>query len=121
MNGDAPDPDTAAALLRALAHGVRLALLDALAEGERSVGEIERATGVVQPGLSQQLGILRKAGLVTTRREAKQVYYRIDRDGLAGVAALIDRFARREPKAAIAPSGRVGGGAAMFARVLPRP
>src|SRR3546814_18881991 len=55
------DLGAAAELLRALAHELRLELLRALTDGERSVGEIEKITGLTQPGLSQQLGILRKA------------------------------------------------------------
>lgn len=63
--------------LKALAHPLRWRVLSALATGERNVGEIEAATGIGQPGLSQQLGVLRKAGLVTTRKEAKLVFYAI--------------------------------------------
>src|SRR3546814_13251729 len=75
-----PDPDDAADLLCVLGHGVRLRLMTALVEGERSVGDLETVTGTGQPMLSQQLGILRKAALVKTRREAKHVFYRLDRD-----------------------------------------
>ena len=117
------DLDAAAELLRALAHGVRLALLRAMIDGERSVGEIEQVTGVNQPGLSQQLGVLRKADLVHTRKEAKLVFYRLNRDRIAEVSALLDAFAgtvaiSREQVAA--DRMRAGGGAAMFARVVPR-
>lgn len=117
------DLETAAELLRALAHGVRLALLRALIDGERSVGEIEQVTGVNQPGLSQQLGILRKADLVHTRREAKQVFYRINQGRIAEVSALLDAFAGTvavSREKAAADRMRAGGGAAMFARVVPR-
>ena len=68
------DLEAAADLLRALAHPVRLSLLRTLIDGERSVGEIEQLANVVQPGLSQQLGVLRKADLVHTRREACLLY-----------------------------------------------
>src|SRR3546814_5226814 len=88
-----PDPDDAADLLRVLGHGVRLRLMTALVEGERSVGDLETVTGTGQPMLSQQLGILRKAALVKTRREAKHVFYRLDRDRMRDVSTLIDRFA----------------------------
>jgi DNA-binding transcriptional ArsR family regulator len=44
-------------------------------EGERSVSAIEQATGVRQPNLSRDLARMREAGLVKTRREAKQVFY----------------------------------------------
>ncbi|MGN6375507.1 MAG: metalloregulator ArsR/SmtB family transcription factor [Sphingomonas sp.] len=115
-----PDPDDAADLLRVLGHGVRLRLMTALVEGERSVGDLEMVTGTGQPMLSQQLGILRKAALVKTRREAKQVFYRLDRDRMRDVSALIDRFAGT---VAVAGDRNVdqrrqrGGSAAMFAKI----
>lgn len=67
----------AAALLRTLGNVDRLLLLCQLTEGEYCVGELEQSTGIQQPTLSQQLGVLRNMGLVETRREGKNVYYRI--------------------------------------------
>lgn len=75
--------------LKALAHPLRWRVLCTLATGERNVGEIEAATGIGQPGLSQQLGILRKAGLVTTRKEAKLVFYAIADEQIEGTLARI--------------------------------
>ena len=119
----ASDLEATAELLRVLGHGVRLALLNSLASGERSVGDIEAQTGVGQPALSQQLGILRKAGLVTTRREAKLVYYSVDRARIAQVSLLLDTFAGAGAGVGAAPR-RVrndhfseGGTAATFARI----
>lgn len=66
-----------ALLLKTLAHPARLMLACALAEGEFSVGELEERLGIHQPTLSQQLGVLREAGVVETRREAKQIFYRL--------------------------------------------
>ncbi|MBI1404087.1 MAG: metalloregulator ArsR/SmtB family transcription factor [Porphyrobacter sp.] len=78
--------------LKALAHPLRYRILAALTAGERNVGEIEQVTGIAQPGLSQQLGVLRKAGLVETRKEAKLVFYAVAegpmRELVAAVAAL---------------------------------
>ncbi len=73
--GDACDPQAAAELLRALAHPMRLQILCRLLAGELAVGGFESELGLKQPNLSQQLGQLREAGLVTTRREAKAVFY----------------------------------------------
>lgn len=64
-------------LLKTLANPDRLLLLCQLSQGERNVGELEALLGIVQPTLSQQLAVLRREGLVDTRREGKQVYYRI--------------------------------------------
>jgi ArsR family transcriptional regulator len=67
----------AAALLKALANPDRLLLLCQLVVGERSVSELGLSTDIEQPSLSQQLGVLRGERLVATRREGKQVFYRI--------------------------------------------
>jgi DNA-binding transcriptional ArsR family regulator len=115
------DLEEQAELLRVLGHGVRLALLTSLISGERSVGEIETQTSVGQPALSQQLGILRKAGLVLTRREAKLVFYRIDHARIALVSGLLDRFAGTVtlPKRRADDLFLHGSTAATFARVGP--
>lgn len=69
---------TAATVLRALANEDRLLLLCHLSQGEASVGQMENALGIGQPTLSQQLGVMRRQQLVATRREGKQIFYRID-------------------------------------------
>ncbi|MGE6739146.1 sulfite-sensing transcriptional repressor BigR [Allorhizobium pseudoryzae] len=61
--------------LKVLAHPVRLMLACTLIEGEFSVGELEEKLDVHQPTLSQQLTVLREAGIVDTRREGKQIFY----------------------------------------------
>jgi DNA-binding transcriptional ArsR family regulator len=67
----------AATLLKALANPDRLMLMCQLVSGERSVSELGSLTGIAQPSLSQQLGVLRGERLVDTRREGKHVVYRI--------------------------------------------
>lgn len=74
----------AAVLLKALAHPDRLMLLCQLEGGERGVADLGALTGVGQPSLSQQLGVLRGERLVATRRDGKQVFYRV-----ASPAALV--------------------------------
>ena len=69
--------EDAADKLRKYGQPMRLMILSLLLQGEKSVSEIDMATGIGQPGLSQQLAELRRAGLVTTRRQAKQVFYSI--------------------------------------------
>ena len=63
--------------LKSLANENRLIILCCLAEGEKNVGELEIMLGIRQPSLSQQLARLRSDGLVETRRNSKQVYYRL--------------------------------------------
>lgn len=67
----------ATALLKSLANEDRLLLLCRLVEGEQTVSDLERQTGIRQPTLSQQLGVLRHEQLVATRRDGKWIYYRI--------------------------------------------
>jgi DNA-binding transcriptional ArsR family regulator len=67
----------ASAFLKKLSNPDRLLVACALVEGERSVRELEDALGIRQPGLSQQLAELREAGLISGRKEGKQVFYRL--------------------------------------------
>jgi DNA-binding transcriptional ArsR family regulator len=73
--GEACDPQAAAALFRALAHPMRVRILCRLLDGEVSVAGLESELGLKQPSLSQQLGQLRDAGIVATRRVAKSMFY----------------------------------------------
>lgn len=68
----------ATAVLRALANEDRLLLLCHLSQGEASVGQMEIALGIAQPTLSQQLGVMRRLQLIASRREGKQIFYRIE-------------------------------------------
>lgn len=75
--------------LKALAHPYRLQILCTLGSNRLAVGEIEEATGITQPALSQQLRILREAELVEAQREAKQVFYCVHREMLDDVVSRI--------------------------------
>lgn len=123
--------DAAVEKLRVFAQPQRLMILSCLLDGERQVADIEAATGVTQPALSQQLAELRRADLVKTRREAKQVYYRLADDtaelcvrtlaamfgsddaALRAIAPARRPRQRSEPAAARSTSI----GAAVFARI----
>lgn len=83
----------AAVLLRSLAHEDRLLLLCKLSQQEMCVGDLETELGIHQPSLSQQLGVLRRQGLVSTRREGKNIYYRVaDERALAVLQALYELY-----------------------------
>ncbi|NNT95190.1 metalloregulator ArsR/SmtB family transcription factor [Stutzerimonas nitrititolerans] len=91
--------DAAGQLLKALGNPDRLLLLCQLVEGERSVSELEALLGIQQPTLSQQLGVLRREGLVATRREGKQIFYRIDSPAaLAVINTLYQLFCAEQGK-----------------------
>lgn len=79
--------DELAVRFKALAHPVRLQILDMLRSGEVCVCHMEAALGKRQAYISQQLMVLRDAGLVETRRDGLQVYYYLA-DDLA--VALLD-------------------------------
>jgi DNA-binding transcriptional ArsR family regulator len=70
--------DEASRLMKVLSNPDRMLLLCQLAQGEKRVGELEEILGIVQPTLSQQLSVLRDEGLVSTRRQGKNIFYRID-------------------------------------------
>jgi len=72
MREHAPD---AAGLMKALGNESRLMILCTLAEGERSVGELNAMIPLSQSALSQQLARLRGHGIVKTRRESQTIYY----------------------------------------------
>ena len=85
--------DAACRLMKALSNPDRLLLLCHLAEGEKRVGELEALAGVLQPTLSQQLGVLREEGLVSTRREGKSIHYSFDSpQALAVMKVLYAQF-----------------------------
>jgi DNA-binding transcriptional ArsR family regulator len=77
--GDATD------LLKSLANRNRLMLLCQLVGGEKSVGELADLLAVRDAAVSQQLALLRKDGLVTARREAQTIYYRLASDQAAKI------------------------------------
>jgi DNA-binding transcriptional ArsR family regulator len=85
--------------LKALAHESRLMMLCILAEGEKSVSELEQHLSLRQPTVSQQLARLRADGLVNTRREGKTIYYSVASDEARTViGAIYDVFCRRTRK-----------------------
>jgi ArsR family transcriptional regulator len=94
----------ATAFLKTLANQNRLMALCHLAEGERSVGELELLLGIRQANLSQQLARLRADGLVKTRRDSKSIYYSLDSPEVVSVIQLLYRlFCAADASANIAP------------------
>ncbi len=81
----------AVSALKVLANEDRLLLLCQLSQGELCVSELEEILGIRQPTLSQQLGVLRNEGTVTTRREGKNIYYRVADEGTLDILALLYR------------------------------
>ena len=93
MNFDAlrASADKACGLMRVMANADRLMLLCQLSQGEKSVGELERALNIRQPTLSQQLTVLREAELVSTRREGKNIFYCITSQSALAVMQVLSQ------------------------------
>jgi len=67
--------ERAASLLKSMGSSRRLLILCQLVEGEKAVGELEKAVGLSQSALSQHLAVLRHKGYVSTRRAGQSIYY----------------------------------------------
>ena len=88
--------ERAAKLLKAMSNPARLVVLCQLASGERSVGELERAVGLSQSGISQHLAVLRREGVVSSRRVRQTVLYSLaSREVVAVMATLYSLFCSR--------------------------
>ena len=80
-------------VMKTLSNPDRLLLLCQLAEGEKCVSDLETLVGIGQPTLSQQLGVLRTEGLVSTRRDGKKIFYQISSpQTLAVMKVLYQQF-----------------------------
>ena len=83
--------------LKVLANEDRLLLLCQLSQGEMCVGDLEEALDIRQPTLSQQLGVLRGEGVVSTRRDGKRIYYSVaNREVLQVLEVLYRVYCRKD-------------------------
>jgi DNA-binding transcriptional ArsR family regulator len=83
-----------AVVAKALGDPKRLCVLESLADGEASVGELATRVSCQVPNMSQHLSVLRSAGLVTTRREGNTVYYRLVDPKILEACQLLQTIAR---------------------------
>jgi ArsR family transcriptional regulator len=92
MNMPTNDPASphshSAALFKALAHPTRLAIIDLLRGGELCVCNLEQALGCRQAYVSQQLTVMRDAGIVSVRREGWRIYYRVTQPAIFSLVGL---------------------------------
>lgn len=85
--------ETAASVLRALAHPLRLKIIDFIDQNKViNVNKIYNTLGLEQSITSQHLRILRLANLVSTNREGKQIFYRVHYDNVQNVVNSIKGF-----------------------------
>ncbi len=80
------------AVLEVIAEPTRRRILDAVRDGERSVGELVELVGMHQPGVSRHLKVLRDAGLVEVRREAQRRLYRLRPEPLMDLDAWLEPY-----------------------------
>jgi rhodanese-related sulfurtransferase/biotin operon repressor len=81
---------------KSLANGNRLELLEFLAQGERSVDELAKVSGLSVANTSQHLQQLRQSGLVVSRKEGLKVFYRVSSDDVVALLDVLRRVAERE-------------------------
>jgi len=97
---------------KALSSGKRLELLDVLAQGERTVDALAKATGLNLTTASAHLQTLKQAGFVATRRDGARIFYRLAGDDVAQLFALLRKVAEQHqaavPAARSAYLGRDG-------------
>jgi DNA-binding transcriptional ArsR family regulator len=87
-----PLSEIKADLFKALAHPARVRALEVLVEGERTVSDLQPLVGIESSHLSQQLGVLRRAGLVTTRKEGSSVVYALADPLVGELLAVAKQF-----------------------------
>ena len=80
------------AVLEVIAEPTRRRILDAVRDGERSVGELVEQVGMHQPGVSRHLKVLREAGLVEVRRDAQRRLYRLRPEPLMELDAWLEPY-----------------------------
>ena len=86
-----PISELKADLFKAMAHPARVRILELLAEGEQTVGGMQPLVGVEASHLSQQLAVLRRAGVVTSRKEGATVVYALRDPEIVKLLAVAKR------------------------------
>jgi ArsR family transcriptional regulator len=76
-DGRQPIDVARAEFFRVLGHPVRVRIVELLRDGERSVGELQAHLNLDSSGTSQHLGVLRRQGVLETRKEGTSVFYRV--------------------------------------------
>ena len=79
-------------LMSVLSNRDRMMLLCEISQGEKCVSELEESLQIHQPTLSQQLTVLRNEGLVSTRKEGKNIYYSLSSDIAISVIRLLHDY-----------------------------
>jgi ArsR family transcriptional regulator len=81
-----------ASIFQALSHPTRIAIVEALGDGEISARAIQERLGIEQSNLSQHLAILRSRQIVGNRKEGNQVFYSLRNKALVKVLDMMRRY-----------------------------
>ena len=84
--------------LKALAHPVRLQIIEFLKSGEKNVGSIMKALSIQQSSLSRHLSVLREAGILKSRQQGTVIYYNIEDHDIFQVLRPIAEMLRKKLK-----------------------
>jgi len=87
-----PIYEVKAQYFKTLGHPARIRILEVLREGEHSVSELRPNVGIESSHLSQQLGVLRRAGIVESRREGSAVFYSVSDPRVLDLLELAKRI-----------------------------
>jgi ArsR family transcriptional regulator len=88
-------------IFQALAHPTRIAIIELLADGELSAGELIERLGMEQANVSQHLAVLRAKQLVVNRKAGNQVFYSVRDPIILKVLALMRRYFQKHLKEAL--------------------
>jgi len=90
------------AVFKALSDPTRREILRILSHGEKTAGELAGGFDMTKPSMSHHFAVLKEAGLITSRREGQQIWYRLNstvaQDVIAWVMELVDRGAKKRGK-----------------------
>ena len=81
-----------AEVCKTFGHPKRLIIISILREGERTVTELSKQTGIDPSNLSQHLHVLREKGLVSTRREGTKIHYSLSHPNIVQALDLMSSF-----------------------------
>jgi len=91
-----------AQVIKAMAHPSRLMMIDALANGELCVCELQEIIGSDMSTVSKHLSVLKSAGIVTSRKEGLQVYYKLRVPCILGFLKCVDEVLHEDARCRMA-------------------
>ncbi len=96
-----------AEIFKAIGHPIRLAIMDTLREGERCVCEVAALVGAERSNVSRHLAVMVKAGVLASRKEGLQVFYRVRTPCLMNVFPCVENALRQQLEEDRAAVGRL--------------